>query len=251
VRLELLHQNNKLRIYLEVEKMADLKGIIPGWETGEWKVPEWSFDGNPALIINHMQVGIAGTGEYSGAPFEQEVKAMKKLGTIEKQKKLIAAFRERNLPVIFVSVIANAIGFIPKWGFILEMTRLKAPKGNLDNPRVKELCEVIPELGRLPEEPLFYHTSHSPLTGNNLEHYLRNLGVKDIVLTGWTAHSTLYNSLIQFTDRYFSVVIPKDATGAPERDADCADIVLRKMARMWGLVTTVDDVIVHLPDNRK
>jgi hypothetical protein len=40
--------------------VADLADKIKGWDTGEWEVPEWSFDGNPALIINYMQMGIAG-----------------------------------------------------------------------------------------------------------------------------------------------------------------------------------------------
>ncbi len=227
--------------------MADLEGVIPGWVDGKWQVPEWSFDGEPALVINHMQVGIAGTGEFSGAPFGQEKEQMERLGTIAHQKKLIAAFRERNLPVIFMSVIPNPINYLPKWGFIFEMTGKVGPKGLLNNPKTAELGEVIVEMGRLPGEPLFYHTGHSPLTGNHLMEYLRQFNVRDIVLTGWTAHSTLYNSLLQLTNHWYSVVVPGDATGAPDRDMDCADIVLSKMMRMWGLVTTVSDVIAHLP----
>lgn len=230
--------------------MADLEDKIPGWITGQWEVPEWKFDATPALLINHMQVGIAGTGEYSGAPHAQEVKAMKELNTIAQQKKLIAAFRERKLPIVYMSVIADPIGYLPKWGFIFEMCGAACPKGHLNNPRMVELTEVIPELGRLPEEPLLYHTGSCPMTGSHLNEYLRQFGVREIVLTGWTAHSTLYNSMIQLTNNWYSVVVPKDATGAPERDMDCADIVLRKMMRMWGLVTTVDDVIAHLPNKK-
>lgn len=231
--------------------MAELVDKIPGWETGEWVVPEWSFDGNPALVINHMQVGIAGTGKMSGAPFAQEKEAMDRLNTIEMQKKLIAAFRERNLPVVFISVIPDPIGYLPKWGFIFEMSKYTAPKGRLDNPELAKMCEIIPEMGKLPEEPVLYHTGHSPMTGSHLDEYLRQFGVRDVVMTGWTAHSTLYNSMLQLTNAWYSVVVPKDATGAPKRDEDCADIALRKMMRMWGLVTTVDDVIAHLPDNKK
>jgi hypothetical protein len=56
--------------------MADLADKIKGWATGEWEVPEWSFDGNLALIINHMQVGMVGTGKHSGAPIAQEKKRL-------------------------------------------------------------------------------------------------------------------------------------------------------------------------------
>ena len=53
--------------------------------------------------------------------------------------------------------------------------------------------------------------------------------------------------LAAFRERKLSVVVPRYATGAPERDADCAEVVLNKMMRMWELVTTVDDLIAHLP----
>jgi len=231
--------------------MADLEKEIPGWLDGKWEEGDWSFDGNPALVINHMQKGIAGGGKFSGAPYSQEKEAMDRLDTIAMQKKLIAAFRERNLPVIFVSVIPNPIGILPKWGHIFEMSRLCSPLGLLDNPEMADGCQIMPEMGRLPSEPVFYHTGHSPLTGNHLEDYLKFLHVTDIVLTGWTAHSTLYNSLLQFTNHWFSVVVPKDATGAPARDAECAEMVLRRMMWMYGLVSTVDNVIARLPDNNK
>jgi len=124
--------------------MADMP--IPGWKDGKWVVPEWKFDENPALIINHMQVGIVGTGEFSGAPHEQEAKNIQERDIIGYQKKLLKAFRGKSLPVIFVSVVPNPIGFLPKWGFIFEVTREKGPRGLLNNPKLAELTEVIPEL---------------------------------------------------------------------------------------------------------
>jgi len=224
--------------------MADMK--MPGWTDGKWKVPRWKFDGNPALIINHMQVGIVGTGEFSGAPHEQEAKSIKDGDIIGYQKKLMKAFREKKLPVIFISVVPNPVGVLPKWGFIFEMNAAKAPAGHLNNPRVDEVTQVVPELGRKPSEPLLYHTGSCPFTGSHLDDVLRHHGVKDLVLAGFTAHSTIYNSVVQATNLGYSVVVPREATGAPERDKDCAEIVLNKMIRMWGLVTTVDDVIAHL-----
>ena len=48
-----------------------------------------------------MQMGIVGSGKNSGAPWEQELKAMAKLNTIEMQKNLIAAFPGEEAAVIF------------------------------------------------------------------------------------------------------------------------------------------------------
>jgi len=214
---------------------------------------EWSFDGerNPCLIVNHMQIGIAGRdGEYTGADADQQWEALERLGTIDKQKQLIAAFRERNLPIIYVAVLPNPTGFTPKWGFIFEMVNRVAPAGRLDNPHLQETTQIIPELGRLPEEPIVYHSGVCPMTGSFLHEYLKKYNVSEIVLTGWTAHSTLYNSLLQFVDNWYSVVIPADATGAPKCDQQAVDAVLDMMMNMYGLVTTVDDVIEHLPHGK-
>jgi nicotinamidase-related amidase len=116
-----------------------------------------------------MQMGIAGSGKFSGAPFAQEKKAMDELNTIAMQKKLIAAFREKNLPVIFVAVMSDPINYLPKWGFIFEMSKITAPKGYLDNPELAEGCKIIPELGRL-GGTVFIHR-HSLMTGTHLEEY--------------------------------------------------------------------------------
>ena len=216
--------------------MADIDGHIS-------ERPEWSFDGNPALVICHMQKGIVGGGE---GPFAEERKAIDSLGVIEQQKKLIAAFRKRKLPICFVAVILDGFGYLPKWGMIFEFCKQLAPKGHVENPEVAKSCEIIPELGRLPEERVFHHQSHSPLTGSMLGEYLKQYSVRDIVLTGWSAHSMLYNSMLDFTRNWYSVVVPRDATGSSERDKECGDVMLNRMMPTWGLVTTVDDAIAHL-----
>jgi hypothetical protein len=68
-------------------------------ESRTWK-GEWKMDGKPALVIIHMQKGIVGKGTYTPTPHEEEIKAIKDSGMIEKQLALIKAFREKKLPVI-------------------------------------------------------------------------------------------------------------------------------------------------------
>jgi nicotinamidase-related amidase len=232
------------------EEMVD-RGVlleeIPGFGTGEWEVPEWSFDGHPALIVNHMQEGIVGSGRFTGcAVEEQRAYFDSHPHVIANQKRLLAAFREKGYPVIFISVVPNPLGFTPKWGFIFRMINRCAPLGHLDNPEVAGLVQVIPELERRPDEPLLCHTGTCLFTGSNLNDVLRHSGVTDLVITGFTAHSTVYNSVIQATDMYYSVVVPADSTGSPGRDAAAGEIVLSQMIFMYGLVTTTEDVIKHL-----
>ena len=226
---------------------AAMTKIIPGWTTGQYEVPEWKFDGMPALIINHMIVGIVGNGQFSGGPRGQTVEYLASHPyIIENQKKLLAAFREKGYPVIFISVAPNAIGWTPKWGFIYRMVNATSPVGHMENPELRELAQVIPEMGRRPEEPLVIHTGCCLFTGNNLDEMLRHLKVEDLVITGFTAHSTIYNSVIQATDKYFSVVVPRDSSGSPGRDEGNDEFVYNRMMPMYSLVTTTDDVIAHL-----
>ena len=98
----------------------------------------------PALIINHMQQGIVGTGRFTGAPVEQQKAYLDSHPEIiGNQKKLLAAFREKGYPIVFISVIPDPIGYVPKWGFIFDMLRRCAPPGNPSNPDVAEMS-VIP-----------------------------------------------------------------------------------------------------------
>ena len=229
-------------------ELADLSKVIPGFSTGKWEAPDWTFDGKPALIINHMQEGIVGTGRFTGAPVEMQQKYFESHpNIIANQKKLIAAFREKGYPVIFIAVAPNPIGWTPKWGFIFRMVNARSPIGHLENPEVRELMQIIPELGRRPEEPLVIHTGTCLFTGNNLDEMLRHLKVEELVITGFTTHSTIYNSVIQATDKYYSVVIPRDSSGSPgPRDEGNDDFVHDKLMPMYSLVTTTDDVIAHL-----
>jgi len=233
------------------EQRKDLDEIIPGWSTGKFTIPEWKFDRKPALILNHMQDGIVGSGTYSGSPVEQMREYMKSHPQlIGNQKKLLAAFRERKLPIFFVCCLPRPLGFYPKWGFIFRMATAAAPLGYLDNPEVREGCQVIPDLERRPEEQILYHTGTSLFNGTNLEQVLRHHGVEELVLSGFTAHSTVYNSVVIATDLYYSVVVPRDSTGSPGRDTGNDDFVFDKLMPMYALVTTTDDVIKHLPQGK-
>jgi nicotinamidase-related amidase len=224
--------------------MAEM--AITGWKDGKWKVPDWKMDGKPALIVVHMQQGIVGKGTFSGAPHEQEIENIKEFGIVDKQKALLKAFRDKKLPVIFVNVLPNPLGFLPPWGFIFKMTKEKSPVGLLDNPALRAEVEVIPEMERKPSDYVLYHTGICAFTNSHLDIVLKHEGVKSVVITGYTGHSSVYNACIQAADLWYSVIIPRDSTGAPARDQRAFDAVMDLMAQAWALITTTEDVIAHL-----
>lgn len=223
-----------------------LNSAIIGWDDGKWEMPKWEMDGKPALLVIHMQQGIAGKGTFSGGPIYQQVKDIKESGIIKKQKALLKAFREKKLPVIFVNVIPNPIGFVPSFGFIFRMIKeKKAPIGYLDNPTLRAEVEVIPEMERQPSDYLLYHTSISAFN-SDLDAVLKHHCVRTVVITGYTAHSSVYNTCIRAADLWYSVIVPRDATSSPARDYQAYKAVMEQMIWMYGMVSTTDDVIAHL-----
>jgi nicotinamidase-related amidase len=218
-------------------------------KTNIWKMAmpsKWAIDGKSALIIAHMQQGIVGKGTYTPVTHESEIQAIKKYGVIEKQLALIRAFRQKRLPVIFVSVIPNPIGKLPAYGMVYKAIAKSKVIGKLDVELVRKEAEIIPEMGRRSSEPHLYHTGISAFTNSELDTVLKFEGVKTVVLAGWTAHSSVYNCCVAAAERWYSVIIPRDASGSPEHHRKAYEATMDIMAPCWALVTTTDDVIAHL-----
>ena len=74
---------------------------------------EWKMEGKPALVLLHYQEGIIGKGEWIQGWYEPAKQACIKSGMFENTKALLDAFREKDLPVVFVNAIPNPIGKLP------------------------------------------------------------------------------------------------------------------------------------------
>ncbi len=211
---------------------------------------DWKMDGKPALLIMHMQKGIVGTGIMTPVPHQESWEAIKKYNIIEKQTKLANAFRAKKLPVIFGSVMPRPARKCPQWGAIYRNQNNMPDElqGDIDNPVVLDLCQIIPEMKRQPSDYVTYHWGIGAFNNSGLDAILQMEGVKTVVVTGWTAHSTCYNAIIACTERYYNVILPKDATNSPAsvNQEGAYEAVIKCFAPMWALVTTVDDVIAHL-----
>jgi len=210
---------------------------------------KWKMDGKPGLVILHMQQGIVGTGSYVGKEWwERGIKAVKEDGIIGKQQELLKAFRNKNLPVIFVNVLTNPMGTVPAYGKLWKMAEKENRGGNrlLDLPEVQEGLRTIPELGQRSDEPLLITWLIGAFSNSGLDIMLKLKGVKTIVLTGFAAHSAVYNTLVQAADLWYSVVIPRDSTTSPREEKLGYDAVMECMAPTLSLVTTTEDVISHL-----
>ena len=74
---------------------------------------DWEMIGKPALVILHMQEGIVGNRRM----FPGKDKDIELAGVLPHQQALLKAFRDRELPIVYVNALPNPIGILPAYGF--------------------------------------------------------------------------------------------------------------------------------------
>jgi nicotinamidase-related amidase len=192
---------------------------------------DWELKGKPALLILHMQQGLLFQGS-------DRLNIVIKSGIIAKQQALLKAFRDKKLPVIFVSAIRRppVTVNLPVYGHIYE----EIDSISLDDSEVK----VIPELAPIPGEPLLIDWPVTGFNNSGLEIVLKQYQAETLVLAGFTTNVAVYGTALGAVDRFFNVIIPSDASTTASAEAHKA--VMEIMAPRLALVTTTDDVIKHL-----
>ncbi len=208
---------------------------------------DWKMDGKPALVLLHMQKGIASEGTFIPGWRNDALKAIKESGMIARMQDLLKAFRDKKLPVIFVSVLPNPIGTLPAYGKLFrKIEEAKLDANILTSASIRESLEVIPELGRRPEEPLLVNWLLGGFTNSGLDTVLKLKGVKTVVLAGFAAHQIVHTTAVQAADLWYSVIIPRDASISPPAEIKAYEAMMDITAPLMTLVTTTDDVIAHL-----
>jgi len=197
---------------------------------------EWSLVGKPALILIHMQHAI--TDEGGTVAFLGHAKATRESGIIGRQKSLLAAFRAKKLPVIFVNAFTDVKTKFPAYGRFWQA--IQKSKANL--PGTKDV-EVISDLVPLPSEPVLYNWPFGIFTGNKLRETLVDLGVETLVLTGVATDMAVLTAVFQASDLFYNLIVPSDAsTSANPKFHEAA----MEMIDAIALVTTTEDVVAHL-----
>jgi maleamate amidohydrolase len=213
---------------------------------------DWKTDGNPALVVLHMQKDMMREGNKRPTPdlAKSAVAAIINSGMINRIQALLEAFRNKNLPVIFVNVFLNPLDTKAVYGryfkSVNEPERVGGVSAILKSQYVREGLEVIPELNRKPEEPILFNWFLNAFNNSGLDLALKTKGVKTVILVGFAAHSAVYHTAVQAVDLHYSVIMPRDATASPLQDQKAFEAVMEIMAPSIGLVTTTDDVIAHL-----
>ncbi len=179
---------------------------------------------SPALVLIDLQKGIAG----------RETKPYSAKSVISNSARLVAKFREKDIPIFFVHV--DSIGGVP-----LKVITDSALAGG---ERPRDWAEFVPELGVKPSDNLITKMQWGAFTGTNLEQQLRRRKIDTIVLCGI---ATTYG--VESTARFayemgFNQIFVEDAMTDMSEEAHRVSVeyVLKRMGR----VRSTDEVLSAL-----
>jgi nicotinamidase-related amidase len=176
-----------------------------------------------ALIAIDLQKGIV------GLPTVHPVGEI-----IARAAQLAQAFRQRALPLVLVNVTGGAPG----------RTDAGPPKFS----RPPDWAELVPELEQQPGDHLVTKKTWGAFLGTELDSYLRQRGVTQIVLTGIATSIGVESTARSAYDLGYNVVLVVDAM--TDRDADAHRNSIEKIFPRLGETAKTEDVLKALrPQN--
>ncbi|HEY7065532.1 MAG TPA: isochorismatase family cysteine hydrolase [Chloroflexota bacterium] len=207
-----------------------MRPMIP-WQdaTGPNAVAKLAIDpAHTALLVVDMQ-------QYAGAHTERPRRVL------APNLRLRDFFRARGLPVIWLRVGA----FLPDGRDMHpeRLARSKSPTG--DTPylasRGTPNFELRPELEPLPTELVVDKNSSGAFNSCELDLYLRNLGVENLMLCGVASNACVDNTARGAADHGYNVILVDDA--CCDGDDFLHQTTLDAFARHFGAVYRTDAVL--------
>ena len=183
-------------------------------------MPLTALDPNTALVVVDLQKGIV------GSPPAPSMETM-----VERNCRLVKAFRARGLPVILVNVT-------------------DVPPGRTDQPKLdtstlpEDFADLLPELGRQPDDIVVTKRSQGAFATTDLEKRLRSSGVTQVVITGVATGSGVESTARQAYELGFNVTLAIDAM--TDRRPDAHDHSVRSVFPRLGETGSTDAVIALL-----
>lgn len=180
-------------------------------------MPLTAIDPNTALLVIDLQKGtVSGKND--------------RLPVVAKAVRLAEAFRRRGLPVVLVNVAGGAPG--------------RKQNKDRSGSRAPDWTELIPELGRQPQDHVVTKRTWGAFTKTDLEAHLRSLGVTQVVICGIATSIGVESTARQAYDLGFNVTLAIDAMadGSPEAHSNSLERIFPRL----GETGAADDIIDRL-----
>ncbi|HEX3741515.1 MAG TPA: isochorismatase family protein [Terriglobales bacterium] len=179
-------------------------------------MPLSKLDTLAALVVIDLQKGITGLPTVHPAA---EI--------IGRAAQLARTFRERKLPVVLVNVAGGAPG--------------RTDAGPPKFVRAADWAELVPELDQQPEDHLVTKNTWGAFLGTDLDPYLRQHKVTQIVLAGIATSIGVESTARSAYDLGYNVVSVTDAM--TDRDADAHRNSVEKIFPRMSETASTEDVL--------
>jgi nicotinamidase-related amidase len=195
----------------------------------------------PALLVVDMQNDFV----RAGAPLEvADARA-----TVPAIRRLIDAFRDRNLPVVFTRFFAKETpGLMWLWSPQCRPQTRSCWRGHqrsyADTDGLLDCAAVIDELAPLPGELVIDKYGYGAFHGTDLDRRLGALGVRSLIVTGTVTQICVEETAREAFHHGYSTTIVDDAVSSYAPDLHAA--TLKNFAMKFGWVTDTEAVLSWL-----
>jgi nicotinamidase-related amidase len=103
---------------------------------------------------------------------------------------------------------------------------------------------IIPELNPFPKDVIIDKVGSGCFYGTEMEHVLRNRGIRNLIFTGVTTECCVHTSIREASDRGFDNLLLADCTAAVTRDLKEASLdIIRNPLTLFGTVGSSEALI--------
>ena len=187
------------------------------------------FGERPALIVIDMINGFTDATMPLGAPLESQLAA---------QKPLIDIAHERNIPVIFSTVIYNDHDVKDAGLWAIKM------KGTLTLKAGTNAVEVDKRLDMQPTDSLLVKKYASCFFGTDLASRLMNLHADTLIITGCTTSGCVRATAVDAVQNGFRPMVVKEAVG--DRSAAAHEQSLFDLNAKYADVVGLDETLQYM-----
>ena len=188
-------------------------------------MPLTAVDATAALILIDLQKGIVGTAS-TPVPIET---------VLTNAASLAAAFREKNLPVVLVTVAGGAPGRT-------DTSQARVSGGR--RPRMDGWTDLADELGAQPTDHRITKTRWGAFHDTPLDELLRSLGVTQVVLGGVATSIGVESTARAAHEHGYHVVIATDAVS--DRDPGAHHNSITRIFPRLAETGTTDEILAVL-----
>ena len=157
---------------------------------------------------------------------------------VEANRQLLDAFRARDLPVFFTTVIYRTED-------IARVFRERVPALNVLTPG-SDWVKVDPRIAPLPGESIIEKQWASSFFKTDLDDRLKAAGADSLVVTGLTTSGCVRATVLDGLQNDYPVVVPREAVGDRNPDAHAANLF--DMHAKYADVMSLEETLALLPE---